>query len=239
MSATLTLVPTPLDEEGLLEEQARQLLARLVADNFDQLVLLVEDERNLRRKWLNWGLPREGIQRFRLLSEQTEEKVKQEILQELKRKENLHYVLLCEQGLPAFCDPGASLVDLFHQYRLKVSATPFPNSVALAYALSGFVGQSFYFAGFPPQKDEIKRTAFYQRLINFDEATLFMDTPYRLKKVMSELKELRGELQKRKKRIFIAMDLGGPHEELLRFDSWNEEKWPCLEEKREFVVVMK
>ena len=45
---------------------------------------------------------------------------------------------MSDGGLPAFCDPGKELVAACHRNNVKVTSSPFQNSIVLALALSGF-----------------------------------------------------------------------------------------------------
>src|SRR5499427_5093028 len=60
--------------------------------------------------------------------------------------------LLSEAGLPAVADPGAALVRLAHQNRVRVVPLSGPSSLVLALAASGLEGQRFAFHGYLPVK---------------------------------------------------------------------------------------
>jgi 16S rRNA (cytidine1402-2'-O)-methyltransferase len=67
----LILVPTPLTDELPLETVALEILRRdcLKSD----VILLVEEHKVARNRWLKWGLPREAIEKFELYNEHTSE----------------------------------------------------------------------------------------------------------------------------------------------------------------------
>lgn len=224
----LVLVPTPIQEDLPLEPIAREKLLDdcLKAD----VLLLVEEHKIARQRWLKWGLPREAIEKFILFNEHTQEKIQSDIVKEIKSGKKAY--LLSDCGLPAFCDPGQLLVDACHKQRIKVTATPFPNSIALALALSGFSHESFVFCGFIPVK-EPQRSEWMKKELKRPETLIWMETPYRLKKLLEELSK-----QSLDREIFLGCDLGGKEETLFRGTAGSLLKGLGEVEKREFVMVI-
>lgn len=224
----LILVPTPIQEDLPLEPVAH---ARLLEDALKaDVVVLVEEHKIGRQRWLKWGLPREAIEKFILFNEHTQEKIQSDIINELSNGKKIY--LLSDCGLPAFCDPGQRLVDACHKKRLKVTATPFPNSIALALALSGFSHLSFVFSGFVPVK-EPERGEWIKKELKRPETLIWMDTPYRLKKLLADYQKVSSERE-----IFLGCDLGGKQELLIRGNVAAVLKGLGDQEKREFVMVV-
>lgn len=224
----LILVPTPIADDLPLEPVAHQ---KLKDDCLKEDVLvLVEEHKVARQRWIKWGLPREAIDKFLLYNEHTSEKMKIEIMKELKKGKKVY--LLSDCGLPAFCDPGQNLVDYCHKQRVKVTATPFPNSIALAISLSGFSHSQFHFCGFVPVK-EPDRSNWMRTELKRAETLIWMETPYRLRKLIEELSK-----QDSKREIFIGLDLGSSSEKLLRGSADFLLKSLPEGEKREFVLVI-
>ena len=120
----LILVPTPISDDHPLESVALDLLKKDALKS--DVILLVEVHKVARQRWLRWGLPREAIEKFQLYNEHTSDKMKVEMIKELQSGKRIY--LMSDCGLPAFCDPGQNLVDQCHKQRIKVTATPFPNS---------------------------------------------------------------------------------------------------------------
>lgn len=224
----LILVPTPISDELPLETVALELLKEDCLK--ENVVLLVEEHKVARQRWLKWGLPREAIEKFQLYNEHTTEKMKVEVMKELKAGKKVY--LMSDCGLPAFCDPGQNLVDACHKQGVKVTSTPFPNSIALAVALSGFSHTRFSFCGFIPVK-EPDRSTWMKAELKRPETMIWMETPYRLKKLMEELGKMT-----LKRPVFLAMDLGGPEEKLLRGNVPELLRLLGEAEKREFVLVI-
>jgi len=229
MPASLILVPTPIAESLPLEAVA---LARLQADCLKpEIGILVEEHKIARIRWLAWGLPREAIERFELLNEHTQGDKTAELIRGMKSGKQ--YYLLSDAGLPAFCDPGQSLVDACHEAKLTVTSTPFPNSIALALALSGFSHQRFFFAGFLPANGE-ERKLELEKLSKTPDTLILMDTPYRLTALMKDLAA--SSLKKRK--CFLAMNLNAESEDLIRGDISAIAARAEALGKREFILIL-
>jgi 16S rRNA (cytidine1402-2'-O)-methyltransferase len=225
---SLVLIPTPLQDDLPLESVARELLKENALK--DNVVLLVEEHKVARQRWLKWGLPREAIEKFILFNEHTQKEAMPEVLKKLKAGSDVY--LLSDCGLPAFCDPGQVLVDACHKQRIKVTSTPFPNSIALAVSLSGFSHDTFVFSGFVPVK-EPERTQWMKKEFKRPETLVWMETPYRLKKLLEEVAVL-----ETKRDIFLALDLGSPSEELLRGKAPELARQIPEKDKREFVLLI-
>jgi 16S rRNA (cytidine1402-2'-O)-methyltransferase len=224
--ANLILIPTPIEDETHLVPETFELLNK-AAEQEDLIV--VEEHKTGRRRWLHWGLPREAIDRFVLLNEHTDEREKLDLLSQMKKGKKVY--LLSDCGLPAFCDPGQDLVDLCHHHRLIVTSAPFPNSTLLALVLSGYPNKSYRFAGFPP-REKGERKEFLQKALAQKEATILMDAPFRLNKILEEIADLDPERE-----LFLGLDLNMKQEELLRYKSLKMVK-SCPKSKREFVIVL-
>ena len=224
----LILIPTPIQDDHPLESVAREMLLKdcLSAD----VLILVEEHKIGRQRWLRWGLPREAIEKFILFNEHTQDKLTSDIMKEIKAGKRAY--LLSDCGLPAFCDPGQVLVDSCHKQRVKVTASPYPNSISLALALSGFSHSSFVFSGFIPVK-EPDRTEWIKKELKRPETMIWMETPYRLKKLLEEMVS-----QNLNREVFLACDLGGSDELLLRGNTGMILKSLGDKEKREFVLVI-
>jgi 16S rRNA (cytidine1402-2'-O)-methyltransferase len=225
---SLTLIPTPLQDDLPLESVALKLL--LENGLRENTLLLVEEHKVARQRWLKWGLPREAIERFVLFNEHTQRNELPEVLKKLKN--GMEVYLLSDCGLPAFCDPGQLLVNACHQKKIKVTATPFPNSISLALALSGFSHTTFVFSGFVPVK-EPERGEWIKKELKRPETLIWMETPYRLKKMLEELTKVNTSRD-----IFLACDLGSKDEFLCRGKAGALIKLLGEQEKREFVLVI-
>ena len=230
MKGILTLVPTPIDEVNPLEQVAFKQLKEAYELKKEKTIFAIEDIKAGRRRWIRWGLSREIVNDFVLYNEHTYEKESVALLGYLKK--GFDVFLMSDGGLPAFCDPGRRLVDLCHKSQVRATSTPFPHSISLALALSGFSHKSFWFEGFLPAKKEFREKR-WKELIENEATLVLMDTPYRLVKT---LEELRTNL-KRKREVFLALDLNSEDEELLR-GAPNQLIKKLKNKKREFVLII-
>jgi 16S rRNA (cytidine1402-2'-O)-methyltransferase len=231
MPGKLTLVPTPIDDESKLDINAFELLVKLDAS---EDIVVVEEIKNCRRRWLRWGLAREWVDRFRTYNEHDHQEARDSLLRELKQGKNVW--LLSDCGLPAFCDPGRLLVQACHQQGIKVTATPFANSVILALALSGFDHSQFHFYGFIPQKSE-QREEFYLKVLKQNQTSILMDTPYRLNKLLPELSQIESKLGV-ERQYFFGLNLNAQDEQLYVGKLNKLKNIDALKGKAEFILII-
>ena len=231
MKGILYLIPTPIDTESNLHQDALELLK--CAPEGSRFV--VEDARPGRRKWLHYGLPREEIDRFICYNEQTHEEARAEIMNELSKGINVY--MMSDAGLPAFCDPGRALVEECHRKKIKVKFSTFENSTLLALAMSGFSHQQFVFQGFPPKKGP-DRPMFWDKVISEKRTSIVMDTSYRLKKIIDEIIEAE-KRNKISRTYFLARDLNKESEEYSIGDIRKISKDLDIGQKKEFVLVIR
>lgn len=226
----LTLIPTSVTEGGALTEE---LSAQLIKSWKEGAGICVEDEKPGRRRWLSWGLPREAIEDFITYNEHTRAELDGDIVSQLQKGRD--FFLMSDGGTPGFCDPGRSLVSLCHKSHVRVRMINCANSLLPAVALSGFTEGAFEFLGFPPKEKE-ERAVFFENMFKKDSCQVFMDTPYRLKRVLNEMSDACPKNQ-RSRAHFLLMDIERETEEYL---------WGSLDKllghkdlgKREFVWVL-
>jgi 16S rRNA (cytidine1402-2'-O)-methyltransferase len=97
--------------------------------------------------------------------------------------------VLSEAGLPGIADPGARIIALAHQKRIKVTPLSGPSSILLALISSGLNGQNFSFNGYLPVKPS-ERSAKLRELekkAGEGYTQIFMETPYRNQKMLESL----------------------------------------------------
>lgn len=227
MSGTLTLIPTPIADNLPLEPNAKGLLEENAQS--ENIILLVEELKIARRMWASFGLARDAFSKFEEFNEHTQEKAAPKVIAQLKSGKSVF--LLSDCGLPAFCDPGQKLVDLCHRNKIKVTATPFPNSIALAIALSGFDSSEFFFAGFISNKSDQRRVDL-KRLAVKKETTVVMDTPYRFNKIFSEFLDICPGRE-----VFLGTNLNAENEQLYR-GTFKELSSKITKLKCEFIMIL-
>ena len=96
--------------------------------------------------------------------------------------------LVTDCGTPGFCDPGADLVRLCRQKNIPVKSVLGASALMGLLSLSGQRLDEFVFRGFLPAETESRGKAL-KELTKEHRAIIVMDTPYRLKKTMNDMKE--------------------------------------------------
>ena len=229
MTGKLILIPTPLDEKLPLEPIAHSYLMNDCLK--DDVLILVEEHKVARQRWIKWGLPREVIDRFVLFNEHTQEEMRSKLISELQSGKKVY--LMSDGGLPAFYDPGQKLVKLCHEKGILVTSSPFPNSISLAVALSGIDHSRFYFAGFL-SSDHVERKKEIDQIALRNEAVVMMDTPYRLNALLSDI----GSSRLKGRKFFLATNLNSEEEKNF-YGSFPEiQKAANSLHKPEFVLVI-
>ena len=120
------------------------------------------------------------------LNEHNEVEAAEDIIQHLLEGRDL--ALISDAGTPVFADPGTYLIKRCMQLEIRVTAVPGPSSLMTAISLSPLPLEEFYFAGFIPRKDD-QRTSKFQFLKRLNTSIILMDTPYRLGKLLVEVKQ--------------------------------------------------
>lgn len=119
--------------------------------------------------------------------------------------------LLSEAGCPAIADPGAPLVRLAHQSRIRVVPLVGPSSIVLALMASGLQGQRFAFHGYLPVEENPlmdKLRGMEKDSRRLDQTQIFIETPYRNDRMLRVmLRALRDTTW-----ICVASNLSLPHE---------------------------
>ena len=98
--------------------------------------------------------------------------------------------VISEAGCPAVADPGADVVAIAQRKRLKVVPLVGPSSIILAVMGAGFNGQNFAFNGYLPIEpaERAKRLKELEnRVYSENQTQLFIETPYRNRKLMEEI----------------------------------------------------
>ncbi len=98
--------------------------------------------------------------------------------------------LLSEAGCPGVADPGADVVKLAHEKKIRIVPLVGPSSILLSVMASGLNGQSFAFNGYLPlKKGEVGKFIKHleERSIREKQTQLFIEAPYRNMKLLQEL----------------------------------------------------
>lgn len=141
--------------------------------------------------------------------------------------------LISDAGTPAISDPGFMLVRACVNRGVDVECLPGATAFVPALVDSGFGCESFIFNGFLPQKKgrQKKLTA----LAKHDLSIIFYESPYRVVKLLGEIKEYFGA----DRRISISREISKLHEQTLRGTA--DELIEAFKQKApkgEFVVIV-
>lgn len=101
---------------------------------------------------------------------------------------NNKVALVTDCGTPGFCDPGADLVRLCRNKNVAVKSVLGPSALMGLLSLSGRRLDEFVFRGFLPAENEARAKAL-KDLTREKRAIILMDTPYRLKKTLADMKD--------------------------------------------------
>lgn len=122
---------------------------------------------------------------YLLLNEHTRDDELNELV-ELCRNEDVALVSDC--GTPVFCDPGSRLIALCRKQNINIKTLPGASSLMCVLSLLGQPLRDFLFVGFLSANTEERETQL-KKLQNEKRAMIFMDTPYRLQKMLGNLSD--------------------------------------------------
>lgn len=117
--------------------------------------------------------------------------------------------LVSDCGTPGFCDPGADLVRLCRQKNVPVKSVLGASALMGLLSLSGQRIDEFVFRGFLPAENEARARAL-KELTKEKRAIILMDTPYRLKKTLNDMKDHFSQ-----RRFLLTMNLSQEEEVVL------------------------
>ena len=147
--------------------------------------------------------------------------------------------LLSEAGVPAIADPGAEIVKLAHEKGIRVIPLVGPSSIILAMMASGFNGQNFTFNGYLPIDTSDRKVAIknLERLSKEkNQSQIFIETPYRNEKMMTDLKNVLTPTTK----LCVACDITLQSEYIrtLEIKDWKNEN-PNLHKRPAIFIIHK
>lgn len=198
MAGTLYIVSTHIGNIEDLTFRARRILSECN-------LIICEEPKPAKQLLKNLNLFKEIF----LLNEHTEKENAPLIIEELKQGKNC--CLISDAGTPVFSDPGKYLIELARENNISISIVPGPDSLIPSLIVSGFDISKFYFAGWlSPKSDERKNEL--RKLKNINETIAIMETPYRLKQLLSDIVEVFGK----DTIISLACDITTPNERIIR-----------------------
>jgi len=152
------------------------------------------------------------------------------ILEKVKSGESV--AVVSDSGTPGINDPCYNLVIEAIEQSIDIVQIPGCTSFVPALILSGFPTNRFVFEGFLPTKKGRKKK---MKFLSTEERTIILfESPYRIKKTLSELKEYFGN-----RRISISREITKKFEETIRTDFLGAiEHFSGIKPKGEFVLVI-
>jgi 16S rRNA (cytidine1402-2'-O)-methyltransferase len=194
---TLYLVATPI---GNLEDIT--LRALRVLRECD--VVAAEDTRRTGLLLKHFGISKPLLSYFQF----NEAKRSEEIIERLRRGEKI--ALVTDAGSPGISDPGERVVKASVAAGFRVEAVPGACALVAALTASGLPTDEFHFVGFLPHKSGQRRSKL-ELLKTVTGALVFYESPYRIEKLLGELKEVFPERE-----VVLARELTKKFEEFLR-----------------------
>jgi 16S rRNA (cytidine1402-2'-O)-methyltransferase len=153
------------------------------------------------------------------------------VIEELKKGKNIG--LVSSAGMPTVADPGYKLIKECRKQNLPLTALPGASSVVNALSLSSMPHDKFIFLGFLPRKSG-ERKRVLETAKNFPHAIIFLESPFRINKTLSDLAEIFGD-----KYISVAREMTKKFEEI-RESAVTEaiEHFKKTQPKGEFVLII-
>jgi 16S rRNA (cytidine1402-2'-O)-methyltransferase len=125
---------------------------------------------------------------FEKLDKNTSEEEVSSLLQPVRLGRNCG--ILSESGCPGIADPGSLAAMAAHRMKIELIPLPGPSSIFMALMASGMNGQTFAFHGYLPiEKQQLvsKIKQLENSAKNLSQTQIFIETPYRNKKMFDAL----------------------------------------------------
>jgi len=194
---TLYLVATPI---GNLED----ITLRAIRTLRECDVVAAEDTRRSGQLLKHLGISKPLLSYFQF----NEAKRSEEILTRLGRGEKV--ALVTDAGSPGISDPGERVVTAAITAGFRVESVPGACALVAAITASGLSTEEFHFIGFLPHKSGQRRKQLEQLKL-FSGTLVLYESPYRVGKLLEELKEIFPERQ-----VVLARELTKKFEEFVR-----------------------
>lgn len=196
--AKLYIVPTPIGNLSDMTYRAVEVLKNVG-------LILCEDTRTSQVLFRHYGIVAPKLESHHKFNEhKTAEYISDRIAS------GLDTALVSDAGMPGVSDPGFLLVRACVEKGVEVETLPGPCAFLPALVNSGFPLDRFVFEGFLPQKKG--RSSRLAALKDEQRTMIFYESPYRLVKALSQMKEVFGE----DRPASVSRELTKIHEETVR-----------------------
>ena len=179
MSGKLYLVSTPIGNYEDITFRAIRILK-------DVEFIICEEFKEARRLLSYFKIEKELLS----LNEHNESEVVNDII--LKISGGKSAAVISDCGTPLFSDPGHLLVELSISQNINVIPIPGTNSLLPALIGSGLDFEKFYYYGWLSPNKQTRRKQLLD-LKKIKEVIVILDTPYRLKSLMSDIVKVLGK----------------------------------------------
>ena len=220
ISGTLYIVATPIGDPRDITLRALDILKCCDA-------IICEEHRQGSRILARFGIRDKEIL---TLNEHNEKTRSDDIVVRLAQGQSL--ALISDCGTPVFADPGHFLIQKVIEFGLQVKPIPGPSSLMAALSILDLKLDQFVFGGFLSRENDHRK----MELIHLQSLRLpvvLMDTPYRLSKLIDEVKQVYG----RKQLITLACDLTLPNEKIYR-GPVDVVQTEVAQRKAEFILIV-
>jgi 16S rRNA (cytidine1402-2'-O)-methyltransferase len=164
---------------------------------------------------------------------QTEIKGAKALIEEVK-KNKLKLAYCSDAGMPGISDPGSILVQAAYLESVPVTILPGPTASLSALVISNIDSADFSFYGFLPTKPgQIK--SFLSKLKNREEALIFYESPKRVSKTLSIMREVFGD----DRVVSLVREITKVHEEVINGTLFELTNNIQDEVKGECVIIVK
>lgn len=141
--------------------------------------------------------------------------------------------LISEAGTPGISDPGYLIINKCIENNIAIETLPGPTAFLPALVNSGFPIETFYFAGFLPNKK--KRLHKLNYIKNIKQTTVLYESPHRLLQTLKQIEIIFGSDHK----IYVGREITKIHEENIRGSVAEVIKYYSSKSiKGEFVIVL-
>src|SRR5206468_7293912 len=131
----------------------------------------------------------------------------EQIIERLGRGDKV--ALVTDAGSPGISDPGERVVRAAIAAGFRVEPVPGPSALVAALTASGLPADEFHFIGFLPHKSGQRRNKL-ESLKTFAGTLVLYESPYRIQKLVTELKDVFPDRQ-----VVLARELTNKFEEYL------------------------
>ncbi len=176
---TLYIVPVPIGDYDDITLRALKVLKSTD-------LIICEETKPARKLLAHYGIDKPLFP----MNEHNEREASEEILQNFQQYKSI--ALISDCGTPLFSDPGKTLVEQCIGMGIKVVPLPGANSLTPALAASGLPADRFYFYGWLSPKKDIRKQELYH-LRKMKTVIVFLDTPYRLTRLLEDTAAMLGE----------------------------------------------